>query len=69
MMTELADLTKRTVIRAVENWIARTTGRHYLIRFDLLDQRSLDEFVKLMRDLDSDRQNAVRQAREQPWRR
>jgi len=50
--------------------MARTTGgRTYRIALDQLDRESLRELQRLLRDVDSERQSAVRDARLYPWRR
>jgi len=49
--------------------ITRTTGRRYAIKLDALDDESLRELQRLLRDLDHEKQMAVQQARLQPWRR
>lgn len=48
---------------------ARATGRRYQIDFDALDVQSLRELVRLIRDLDHEKQAAVNRARMMPWRR
>ena len=40
-----------------------------LIDFDALDVQSLREFVRLIRDLEREKQAAVNRARMMPWRR
>lgn len=49
--------------------ISRATGRRYRIKLDALDDESLRELQRLLRDLDHEKQMAVQQARLQPWRR
>jgi hypothetical protein len=46
-----------------------STSRRYGIKFDTLDDESLRELQRLLRDLGHEKQMAVRQARFQPWRR
>ena len=48
---------------------SRATGRRYRIQLEALDDESLREFQRLLRDLDHEKQMAVQQARLQPWRR
>ena len=45
------------------------TGRRYQIDFDALDFQSLRELVRLIRDLDHEKQAAVNRVRMMPWRR
>ena len=49
--------------------ITRATGRRYSIKLEALDDESLREFQRLLRDLDHEEQMAVQQGRLQPWRR
>ena len=52
--------------------VGRDTGssdRRYPIDFDALDVQSLRELVRLIRDLEHEKQAAVNQARMMPWRR
>ena len=62
------DYERRRLVRQVEDTLART-GRMYKIALDKLDVQSLRELVRLLRDLDQDRDAAVRRARMEPWRR
>jgi len=59
--------------RRLTEWLraetARATGRRYQIDFDALDVQSLRELVRLIRDLDHEKQAAVNRARMMPWRR
>jgi hypothetical protein len=48
---------------------ARAPGRRYQIDFDALAVQSLRELVRLIRDLDHEKQAAVNRARMMPWRR
>ena len=48
---------------------ARATGRRYQIDFDTLDVQSLRELVRLIRNLDHEKQAAVNRACMMPWRR
>jgi hypothetical protein len=43
-------------------------NRRYQIDFDALDIQSLRELVRLIRDLDHEKQAAVNRARMTPWR-
>jgi hypothetical protein len=60
---------KRRLIEWLWAEMARATGRRYQIDFDALDVQSLRELVRLIRDLDHDKQSAVNRARMMPWRR
>jgi len=46
-----------------------TAGRTYRIALDQLDQESLRELQRFVRDSDQERQSAIRDARFFPWRR
>ena len=59
---------KRQLIQWLEATAARTTGRRYQVRWDALDVGSLRELQRLLRDLETERQRAVQQARLMPWR-
>ena len=60
---------KRRLIEWLRAETARATGRRYQIDFDGLDVQSLRELVRLIRDLDHEKQAAVNRARMMPWRR
>lgn len=60
---------KRRLIECLRAETARATGRRYQIDFDALDVQSLRELVRLIRDLEHDKQAAVNRARLMPWRR
>lgn len=62
------DYEKLRLVRQLEGTLART-GRQYRIGLDRLDAGSLREFIRLMRDLESDKDSAVRKAKMEPWRR
>jgi hypothetical protein len=53
----------------VRGAMERLTGRCYQIDLKRLDTRSLQELVRFLRDVECDRDSAVRRARLQPWRR
>jgi hypothetical protein len=59
--------------RRLVEWLVaentRTPGRRYSIKLEALDDESLRELQRLLRDLDHEKQMAVQQARLQPWRR
>jgi len=48
---------------------ARSTGRRYQIALDALDVHSHRELVRLIRDVDHEKQAAANRARMMPWRR
>lgn len=54
--------------RQVEATIAQATGRSYRIPFDALDEDSLREILRLLRDLEDARRSAVQWAAREPWR-
>ncbi len=62
------DYAKAEMLRHVTGALART-GRRYQIALDKLDAASLREIIRLLRDLEQDRDAAVRKARMEPWRR
>jgi hypothetical protein len=49
--------------------IGVTTGRRHSIKLDALNDESLRELQRFLRDLEHKRQMAAQQARLQPWRR
>jgi hypothetical protein len=63
------DYQKRRLVEWLVAEITRTTGRRYAIKLDALDDESLRELERLLRDLDHEKQMAAQQARLQPWRR
>ena len=60
---------KRRLVEWLTAEITRATGRRYAIKLEALDDESLRELQRLLRDLDHEKQAAVQQARLQPWRR
>ena len=58
---------RRRLIDVLRGEISRATGRRYQIDLDLLDEKSLQELRRLLRDLDGEKQAAVRRARIFPW--
>jgi hypothetical protein len=60
---------KRWLVEWLTAEIARATGRLYQVACEALDDESLRELQRLLRDLDHEKQMAVQQARLQPWRR
>ncbi|MEP0841247.1 MAG: hypothetical protein HRF43_00885 [Phycisphaerae bacterium] len=63
------DHQRRRLVEWLVAEITRTTGRRYSIKLEALDDESLRELQRLLRDLDHEKQMAVQQARLQPWRR
>jgi hypothetical protein len=63
------DYQKRRLVEWLVAEITRTAGRRYSIKLEALDDESLRELQRLLRDLDHEKQMAVQQARLQPWRR
>jgi hypothetical protein len=63
------DYQRRRLVEWVIAEVTRTTGRRYAIKLETLDDESLRELQRLLRDLDHEKQTAVQQARLQPWRR
>lgn len=63
------DYQRRRLVEWLVAEITRATGRRYSIKLDELDDESLRELQRLLRDLDHEKQMAVQQPRLQPWRR
>jgi hypothetical protein len=59
----------RQLADAVRIEIARALGSPYQITLDALDTKSLRELLRLLRDLEAEKQAAARRAGMQPWRR
>ena len=59
---------KRDFIRWIETEISRTTGRRYRIDFNALDLQSLRELQRFLRDLDTEKAQAINKAKFLPWR-
>jgi hypothetical protein len=59
---------KRRLVDGLRAEIQRATGRRYRIDLEALDQESLRELRRLLRDLEDERRRAVQQARMTPWR-
>ena len=62
------DYQRRRLVEWLVAEITRTTGRRYTIKLEALDDESIRELQRLLRDLDHEKQMAVQQARLQPWR-
>jgi len=63
------DYQRRRLVEWLTAEVNRQVGRRYRIQFEVLDDESLRELQRLLRDLDHEKQMAVQQARLQPWRR
>ncbi len=63
------DYQRRRLVEWLTAEITRATGRRYGIKLDAVDDESLRELQRLLRDLDHEKQMAVQHARLQPWRR
>ena len=63
------DYQRRPLVEWLVAEISRATGRRYRIQLDALDDESLRELQRHLRDLDHEKQMAVQQARLQPCRR
>ena len=63
------DYQRRRLVEWLTAEVQRQVGRRYRIQFEALDDESLRELQRLLRDLDHEKQMAVQQARLQPWRR
>lgn len=63
------DYQRRRLVEWLTAEITRTTGCRYSIKLEALDDQSLRDLQRLLRDLDHEKQMAVQQARHQPWRR
>jgi hypothetical protein len=61
--------TSRQLVAAINSMIARATSRRYAIALDLLDDSSLRELMRLLRDLEEESRMAARRAQLQSWRR
>lgn len=55
------------LVRQLQAEIGRRTGRRYRIRFDALDEESLRELLRLLRNLEQEQDAAVSRARLLPW--
>jgi hypothetical protein len=63
------DYQRRRLVEWLVAEISRATGRRYRIQLEALEDESLRELQRLLRDLDHEKQRVVQQARLQPWRR
>lgn len=57
------------LIRAIEAQVLRLSGRQYRIDWSDLDPDPLREVLRLLRDLEYDKDAAVQRAQRHPWRR
>ena len=62
------DYQRRRLVEWITAEVNRQVGRRYRIQFEALDDESLRELQRLLRDLDHEKQMAVQQARLKPWR-
>ena len=60
---------RRRLVDWVVAYIAQMTGRRYRINLDALDYDSLREVQRFLRDVETEKQQAVQQARLWAWRR
>jgi hypothetical protein len=58
----------RQLIQWLRAEMGRVGGRHYPVDLDALDLQSLRALQNLLRDVESERRNAVNRARMMPWR-
>lgn len=63
-----ADYQKRRLIEWITAEVTRQVGRRYHVAWEALDDRSLREIQRLLRDLEHEKQMAVQQVRLCPWR-
>lgn len=63
------DYQRRRLVEWLTAEVNRQVGRRYQVAWEALDDESLRELQRLLRDLDHEKQAAVQQARLQPWRR
>jgi len=59
----------RQLADAVRIEIARSLGSPYQVGLDALDTKSLRELLRLLRDLEAEKQAAARREGMMPWRR
>ena len=58
---------KRRLIEWIRAEMMRLSGRRYQIDLEALDIKSLRDLQRLLLDLETEKDNAVRQARIFPW--
>lgn len=63
-----AEARRRRLVDRLTSGIGRATGRRYQIDLDALDEPSLKELARLLRDLAYEKSSAVRRARLSPWK-
>jgi hypothetical protein len=61
--------TSRQLVAQIHAMILRSTARRYAIELDRLDDSSLREMLRLLRDLGDEARMAARRAQLTPWRR
>lgn len=61
--------TNHQMLRVVQMLIGRATGKHYRIALDQLDDQSLRELYRLLRDLETEQLAAVNRAKRFFWQR
>ena len=59
----------RQSVSRLRGAISRATGRSYRIDVDKLDEVSVAEFERLLRDMEYDSMARARRAQTMPWRR
>jgi len=59
---------KHRLIQWIRAEVLRTTGRRYRIDLESLDIQSLRELQRLLRDLEAEKDMAVRRSRIFPWK-
>jgi hypothetical protein len=64
----MADQIARQMARHVEAAVLRATSRRYVIDWNKLSARELQEVLKFLDDLDNEKRLAVRRAQTMPWR-
>jgi hypothetical protein len=62
-------MSNRQLVAIVNGEIGRATNRRYRINLDALDDESLRELQRLLRDLDYEKRTAASRAQTMPWRR
>jgi hypothetical protein len=59
----------RPLAETVRAELRRATGREYRVALDQLDEQSLHELLRALRDIEHEKRLAARRAQLQPWRR
>ena len=63
------DYQRRRLVEWITAEVNRQVGRRYRVAWEALDDESLRELQHLLRDLDHEKQAAVKRARMMPWTR